>query len=70
MKSLMIRDYDTLSYINELYNTNMITQDEILLNNFGIDIYSLDPKRKHCIINCVSNIKTKKQFKHISDLYF
>ena len=43
---------------------------EILLNNFGIDIYSLDPKRKHCIINCVSNIKTKKQFKHISDLYF
>lgn len=43
---------------------------EILLENFGINIDSLEPNKKHCIINCISNIKTKKQFKYISDLYF
>ena len=42
----------------------------ILLDNFGIDLDSIDSKRKHCILNCISNIKTKKQFKYISDLYF
>lgn len=41
-----------------------------ILNEFGIDFYKLDDKVKHCYINCISNIKRKKMFTNISDLYF
>lgn len=41
-----------------------------ILLGIGIDLNKMDKNKKHCIINCISNIKRKKSFAQISNGYF
>jgi len=65
---------DPLFTDKQLHHICNMLKDNInspeILKSMNIDINSLDSNTKHCIINCISNIKRKKTFTHISNNYF
>lgn len=59
---------EQIHYICSMLKQNMKSPE--ILESMNIDINILDSNIKHSITNCISNIKTKKQFVYISNQYF